>query len=258
MSSKYAARVSTAEIAPVAVVVWVCVPNALPVNVSAPTVVAAPVTVGTPAGQATVPEGVTVPVAFVPVAVSVCVCVPRAEPVNVCAETARLGAVALQAFAAPVPIRTLVAAQLPVVALAPFVPAGVPPLTAELVALDPVKTCALVVLDDPAKVGTPAGQAIAFKSGVMETVPLVPAGVPALTAELVTELPVKVGVTESAPPVVPTLPLAATVPRHIFPLRAETSVNPVGQVPEAMNMIAPEGNWEVNPSFVQVFTAVQK
>jgi hypothetical protein len=50
-----------------------------------------------------------------------------------------LGAVALQAVVEPVPAAMFVAAQLPLVALAPFVPAGVPALTAELVADEPVK-----------------------------------------------------------------------------------------------------------------------
>jgi hypothetical protein len=81
--------------------------------------------VGTPAGQD-----------------SVCVCAEPAplvtaepvkvsagtvvlEPVNVSAGTVRLGAVALQAVFEPVPCEMLVAAQLPVVAVAEFVPKGV-------------------------------------------------------------------------------------------------------------------------------------
>ncbi len=99
-----------------------------------------------------VPEGVKAAVLFVPVAVVVCVCPARAEPVKVSAPTVvddpvkvsagtvRFGAVALHAVVEPVPAAMLVAAQLPLVAVAPleprgvidtvaFVPAGVPALT---------------------------------------------------------------------------------------------------------------------------------
>lgn len=106
--------------------------------------------------------------------------------------------------------------------------------------------------------GTPRGQAIvpegvkaavAFvPTGVKFTVPFVPAGVPALTADVVPEDPVKVacwtapeGVIVALPPVVPTSAFAARVPRSILPFRAETSVNPVGQVPLKINVIRPLG-----------------
>lgn len=218
-----------AELVPVAVVVCWCVPKADPVNVSAGTVPADPVktsadvtlddpdNVGTPAGHAIVGE------------VSVPLC-PSAG-------TVRFGAVALQAFAAPVPINTLVAAQLPVVAVARF--------TKEPMAIAPL-------------VGTPAGHAIvpsgvtvpvAFvPTGVKLTVPFVPAGVPAETSELAILLPVKVGavfvpvgVIVSLPPVVPTSPFAATVPMIVLPLSAATSVQPAAQVPLARNTIDPAG-----------------
>jgi hypothetical protein len=65
--------------------------------------------------------------------------------VNVCAVTVRLGAVPLHAVVAPVPAAMLVAAQFPDVAEAAFVPAGVPPEVAELVALDPVNVGAATV-----------------------------------------------------------------------------------------------------------------
>ena len=67
-----------------------------------------------------------------PAGVSVCVCVPSAEPVKVSAGTVRLGAVAEQAVAPLVPIFA-VDAQLPVVVVLPFVPAGVPAETADVV-----------------------------------------------------------------------------------------------------------------------------
>ena len=84
----------------------------------------------------------------------------RAEPVNTCAVTVRFGAVALQAFSDPVPAAMFVAAQLPDVALAPLVPAGVPPLTALVVAEDPVNVCAGTVPALPVKAGTPTGHEI--------------------------------------------------------------------------------------------------
>lgn len=119
------------------VCVWVLI--ALPVKVWALVVLDDPLNVGTPTGHATVPDGVKDTVPFVPVAVRVCVCVASAEPVNVSAGTVRFGAVALQAVVDPVPAAILVAAQLPEVAVAPLVPAGVPALTALVVAELPVK-----------------------------------------------------------------------------------------------------------------------
>ena len=136
-----------------------------------------------------------------------------AAPVKISAGTVRLGAVALQAVVAPVPAAMLVAAQLPLVAVAAFVPVGVPALVAPLVVLV-----------------------------------FVPAGVPALTADVVAELPVKVGaatvpvgVIVAFPPVVPTSALAASVPRSILPFKAETSVNPVGHVADRIIVIMPVG-----------------
>ncbi len=108
---------------PVAVVACACVASADPVNVGAATV---------PVNVAACP--VNVSAGTVPLEpVNVCVCVASAEPVKVCADTVRFGAVALQAVVAPVPAAMLVAAQLPDVALAPFVPAGVPAVIAAFV-----------------------------------------------------------------------------------------------------------------------------
>lgn len=136
-----------------------------------------------------------------------------AAPVKVSAGTVRFGAVALQAVVDPVPAAILVAAQFPLVAVAEFVPEGVPAEVAPVVVVE-----------------------------------LVPAGVPALVAEVVTWEPVKVcaeivplGVIVELPPVVPTSPLAAKVPRNIFPLSAVTSVELAGQVPDVIMKIAPEG-----------------
>ena len=144
---------------------------------------------------------------------TVCVWVLMAAPVKVSAGTVRFGAVALQAVVEPVPAAMLVAAQFPDVAVAVFVPAGVPAEVAPVVVVE-----------------------------------LVPAGVPALTADVVTCDPVKVwalmvpeGVMVALPPVCPTSPLATSVPRSVFPLSAVTSLNPVGQVPEAIRMMAPLG-----------------
>lgn len=88
-------------------------------------------------------------------------------------------------------------------------------------------------------VGTPAGHD-RVPDGVTVPVALVPAGVPALVAEVVwLEVPVNVGVLTvplgvrvAEPPVVPTSPLALSVPLRSFPFRAETSVKPIGQVPD--------------------------
>lgn len=78
-------------------------------------------------------------------------------------------------------------------------------------------------------------------------VPLVPAGVPALTALVVPWLPAKVGVETvpagvmlSVPPVPPTSALALIVPRGKFPLSALLSVNPMGHAPLAIITISPE------------------
>ena len=130
----------------------------------------AAVTVGTPAGHATVPVGVTV-----------CVWPARAAPVKVSA-----GTVILALAAEAVPANVVNANVVPEVVTifvptdesvaVPFVPAGVPALTED------------VVSEAPEKVGTPAGHEIVpaelLPAGVKEAVALVPAGVK-LTVELV-------------------------------------------------------------------------
>ena len=114
-----------------------------------------------------------------------------------------------------------VSAAVAVAAIAEIVPAGVPPEVAPVVAVPLV----------PA--GVPADVA------PVVVVPLVPLGVKE-TAEFV-----PAGVTVAFPPVVPALAFAAKVPWRNFPLSAETSVNPVGQVPEMRSTIAPLGSTEV-------------
>lgn len=75
-----------------------------------------------------------------------------------------------------------------------------------------------------------------------------PAGVPALTAEVVADEPVKagaltepLGVMVSAPPVVPTFAFAASVPITVMPSRSVASVHPAEQVPDVMSMRDPLG-----------------
>jgi hypothetical protein len=150
-----------------------------------------------------------------------------AEPVKVSAGTVRFGAVALQAVVEPVPAAMLVAAQLPEVAVAALVPAGVPALVAPDVAVPFVP------------------------AGVKETVEFVPAGVYEFMVS-VGWLTVPVGVIVAFPPVVPTSPLAATVPRSILPLSAETSDQPEGQVPEIIRVIRPDGIELVEPVRIAV------
>lgn len=142
---------------------------------------------------------------------------------KVSAGTVRFGAVALQAVVDPVPAAMFVAVQFPLVAVAAFVPAGVPADVAPVV----------VVPFVPA--------------GVKLTVPFVPAGVPALTADVVPADPLKVGwltvpvgVMVAFPPVVPTSPFAASVPCRNWPLSALTSVKPEGQAAND-NAMRPEG-----------------
>lgn len=241
--------------------------------------------VGTPAGHATVPAGVNAAVPLVPVAVVVWVWVPSADPVNVWAVTVRLGDAALQAVAEPVPAAMLVVAQFPLVALAPLVPAGVPPLTALDVIEFPVNVCAGTVPAPPVKAGTPTGHVIVsagmvpldpvnvcagtvpappvnvgaatLPAGVYEFIvsagaEFVPAGVPADTALDVTELPVKVGVeTVPAgvivfdPPLVPTSPLAAMVPMTVNPFRPLISVHPLLHVPLVTKVTNPLGRSDI-------------
>ena len=54
-------------------------------------------------------------------------------------------------------------------------------------------------------------------------------------------LTVPVGVMVPLPPVAPTSPLAAIVPRSIFPLSADTSDQPEGQLPDTMSEMSPLG-----------------
>jgi hypothetical protein len=230
---------------PVAVSVWVCVPNALPVNVSAGMVEVA--LVGTPAGHATVPAGVKAAVPFVPAGVM------DATPPDGLALVAVMESPAVMARALP-PVAVLVITCVPVVA------AVVPPCTSEvtvivcvwLMTLEngvPVNVSAGTVPAPPVNVGTPAGHDTTCAGPV--TVPFVPAGVPALTAEVVALDPVNawaaavrvatVGVTVLAPPVAPISPFAATVPSGMAAFSAETSVYPDGQDPETTIAVRPDG-----------------
>lgn len=84
----------------------------------------------------------------------------------------------------------------------------------------------------------------------------VPAGVPADAAEVVTDEPMKTGaatvpagVMVSDPPVVPTLPLAKSVPSSVFPFKAATSVYPVEHA-ERVSRIAPDGTAATLPYWV--------
>ena len=79
----------------------------------------------------------------------------------------------------------------------------------------------------PLMVGTPTGHAM---TGGVHAEPVNDG------AELV-----PVGVMVSDPPVPPTFPFAASVPRMTLPFRAVTSANPSGQVPVSTHMIAPVG-----------------
>ena len=124
----------------------------------------------------------------------------RAEPANVSAGTVRFGAVALQAVVDPVPAAILVAAQLPDVAVALFVPAGVPAPVELVVSLAPENVGTLLPPvghaiapseNDPlALVGTPAGQLIAPSVNAPEAFD--PAGVPPLAELVVSDAPVNV------------------------------------------------------------------
>ncbi len=207
----------------------------VPVNVSAGMVSEAPANKGTDAGQLTVSAG-TVPA--LPVKTWVCVaradpvktwvCVPRAEPAKVgagwvCVEAASFvpdPAVTTFAAVAEAAIAETVPAGVPALTEA-FVPAGVPAVMAALVPAG-VKLAVEFV-------GTEAGHAI------------VPAGV----AEVALFVPL--GVIVAFPPVVPTFEFAATVPRTNFPLKAETSVKPVGQAAERVSIIMPLGTWAPMP-----------
>lgn len=242
-------------------------PSALPVKVSAGIVLVA--FVGTPAGHATVPAGVPALVAL-DVPVSVAADTPEAEAVNNLVPLPEVASANVPGVwvcvpsALPANVGTPAGHEItcagPVTV--PFVPAGVPALTALVVAELPVNVSAGTVPALPLNVGTPAGQEIAgalfVPSGVTVEVPLVPAGVPPLVALVVAELPVKVsagtvpgvplnagaatvpagvklavafdpvGVMSSAPPVVPTSPCAANVPITVTPSRAVACVNPAG------------------------------
>lgn len=116
----------------------------------------------------------------------------------------------------------------------------------------PVKVCAetvnagavaLQAVVDP----VPAAILVAAQFPVVALAALVPAGVPPETEDDATEFPVKVGtelvpagVIVSDPPVVPTLPFAATVPITARPDKAETSVHPVGQAALVVKTIMPD------------------
>jgi hypothetical protein len=118
----------------------------------------------------------------------------------------------------------------------PFVPAGVPALTAEVVALDPVKVWAGTVPEDPVKAGTPAGQEIVSAG----TVPEFPVKVGAATVPAGVKLAVlfvPAGVIVSLPPVVPTSPFANSVPTSILLLIPLTSTNPVGHACIIIRMV---------------------
>ncbi len=164
---------------------WVCVASALPVNVSAGIEAAVPVKagtelvptgvnaavpfVGTPAGHATVPAGVNAAVPFVPVAVRVWVWVASADPVKVSAGTVNElpGETPPMVENAPALVPALLPVTVATLAV-PLVPAGVPALTAEVVAELPVKVCAGTVPLAPVKAGTPAGHAITSAGTVPE------------------------------------------------------------------------------------------
>ncbi len=155
---------------PAGVSVCVCVPSAEPVNVSAGTVPPLPLNVGTPAGQATVPAGVKAAVPFVPAGVKLAVPFVPVA-VKVCV---------CVASAEPVNVSAGTINELP---------GDTPPMVENAPALVP----ALL----PVTVAT-------------VTVPFVPAGVPAETALVVAELPVKVSA--GTVPAEPVKVSAGTVP----------------------------------------------
>ena len=114
------------------------------------------------------------------------------DPVNVSAGTVRFGAVALHAFAVLVPCAILVAAQLPVVAVAEFVPSGV----IVTVPFVPAAVTLCVCDDSFAAVGTPAGQEIVDPPCVCEdsfAAVGTPAGHEIVSAGIVPEVPVNAG-----------------------------------------------------------------
>ena len=234
--------------------------------------------VGTPAGQETV-GCVKVPAAIVGTPAGheiVCVCAANAEPVNVCAVTVKFGAVPLHAVVEPVPAAIFVAAQLPEVADAALVPAGVPALTDAAVGTPAGQDNAPSANAPLAFVGTPAGQEIAPSENApvafvgappgheiapSEKAPLlfVPTGVPPLTEEVVSDAPLKVGVeTDPAgvklvePPVVPTSPAAVVVASIIEPVKVSSSVQPLGQVPVLIATSIPLGTPPLAAIAVQV------
>ena len=75
-----------------------------------------------------------------------------------------------------------------------------------------------------------------------------PAGVPALSLDVVADEPVNVGVETdpagvivSAPPVPPTFILAASVPMIVMPFKSAASVQPAEQEPDVISNKEPEG-----------------
>lgn len=191
-----------ALIVPAGVTVWLCVPSAEPVNVSAGTVPAPPLNVGTPAGQlkeavgtpagqAIVPTGVKLTVEFVPAGVSVCVCVAKADPVKVGALTVPAGVPALTDW-----LRATAA----LVVLA--VPVALTAVAARLV---PVPKVATAIWRVVVVVGIWNGNSWACPDSALPVnvgAEFVPAGVPALVAE-VTWFDVPVKVSAGTVPAVP-------------------------------------------------------
>ena len=186
--------------------------------------------VGTDAGQATLPAGVKLAVALVPAAVTLWLCEPIAVPVNVSA-----GTVAFPADVETVspPIRVAAAVPLllvvnfvPVIGsdAVPFVPAGVPALTAVVLTAEPVNVSPGTVPAVPVNAGTLEGQLIVC-AGTLPCVPVnasagtVP-GVPANVGvapghEIVSAGTVPVVPVNVSPGTVPGLPVnrsAGTVP----------------------------------------------
>lgn len=198
---------------PVAVVVWVWVPRALPVNVGV-----CAIALATP--PVVLESAPVVSALIVPAGVPPLTALDVTEfPVKVGAATVPAGvndAVAL--VGTPAGHETTCAGPVTV----PFVPAGVPALTALDVALDPVKVWA-------------------------GTVPAFPVKDCAAAVNVAT-----VGVMELAPPAPPTSPFAANVPSGIEELRLVTSVYPEGQAPVVIMPTNPDGTLPADESSTQV------
>lgn len=179
------------------------------------------------------------------VPVNVCAGIVPLDPVNVGAELVPVGVKLTVPFvgtpAGHAIVPWLVIVTVPVAVVTGLTPVDVLPVTSFVPLLVEAATTALPVKVAvvPECVGTPAGQEI-VSAGIVPLLPVkvgaefVPAGVNA-TVELV-----PAGVMLSAPPVVPTLLFAATVPRAKRPLRLLNSVNPAGHA-DKDNTIMPEG-----------------